>query len=170
MKTYNASDLFDLKVNGNFPLNCEFVPKNNLPLSVFKGPGIYYLDYKESLVYIGSFFGSKSNNNVLTQRWNKELATISMRGKHVTFNEKAIKALTACSSLVINNPKPKGDYLTSKLRIEFACKNWNEFKSESFLKDFNFYWFPYENINKTKKELNQLTNQLRNFYKPICNG
>jgi hypothetical protein len=170
MKTYKASDLFDIQISGTFPLDCEFVPNENLPIDLFKGPGIYFLEYKENLVYIGSFFGSNSNNNVLTQRWNKELATISMRGKHVTFNEKAIKSLSSCNSLVIKNPKPKGDYLTSKLRIEFACKNWNELKSESFLKDFKFYWLPYENIKKTKKELNQLTNQLRNFYKPLCNG
>ena len=37
--------------------------------------------------------------------------------------------------------------------------------------DFTFYWFPEEKgFNRTKKQLKVVTNQLREFYKPTCNG
>ncbi|MEN9999593.1 MAG: hypothetical protein RI922_2583 [Bacteroidota bacterium] len=171
MKTYKASDLFDIQISGTFPLDCEFLPKDNLPVDMFKGPGIFFLSFKGDLVYIGSFFGSKSNNNVLAQRVNKEIASISMRGKQVTFNQKALKALMNCQKFTIKNPKPKGDFVTSPLRIEFACNNWDSFQNDDFLKDFELCWLPFSNKkNKTKKELNELTNQLRSFYCPLCNG
>jgi hypothetical protein len=171
MKCFKASDLFDLKINGNFPLDCEFVPKDNIPTDEFKGPGIFFLSCKGDLVYIGSFYGSKSNNNVLALRVNKEIASISMRGKHVTFNQKALKALTNCQKFTINNPKPKGDFVTSPLRIEFACDNWDSFNNDDFLNDFKLCWLPFSNKNnKTKKELIELTNQLKSFYCPLCNG
>jgi hypothetical protein len=55
--------------------------------------------------------------------------------------------------------------------VEFADKNWNVFKTNDFLNDFDFYWFREDkNLNRTREELEKLTQELRKFYKPTCNG
>jgi hypothetical protein len=123
------------------------------------------------LVYIGSFFKSEQKNDVRIQRWKKELATISMRGWQTTMNESSNRALDISINLRNVVRKPKGDFQTSKKRIEFADLNWNEFSINIFLKDFTFHWFPEEkNLTRSKKQLEIVTNQLREFYKPTCNG
>jgi hypothetical protein len=172
MNFFPASELFEIKVQNNqvFPLNLEFEikPENS---GNFKGPGIYFLYYKNELVYIGSFFKSVQKNDVRIQRWKKELATISMRGWQTTMNATSNRALDNSINLRNVARKPKGDFLTSKKRIEFADLNWNEFSTNNFLKDFTFHWFPEEkNLTRSKKQLEILTNQLREFYKPTCNG
>ena len=41
----------------------------------------------------------------------------------------------------------------------------------NLLCDFTFFRFPEEKgLNRTKKQLKAVTNQLRKFYKPACNG
>lgn len=170
MKCFKASDLFDLKINGDFPLNIDFIVKSNETFN-FKGPGIYFIYYKTDLVYIGSFYYSISNNDVRTQRWKKEIATITMRGFQVTMNGASNSVLDKSKNLKQIIRRPKGDFLTSLKRVDFADKNWSEFKGASFLSDFNIYWFPEEKkLNRSKKQLEQTTIQLREFYKPTCNG
>ena len=62
-------------------------------------------------------------------------------------------------------------FQTSCKRVEFADKNWRSFKTNNFLKDFTFYWFREDkNLNRTREELEKLTQELRKFYKPTCNG
>lgn len=172
MNLFTASELFEVKEIDNqaFPLNLEFEIKTQ-NANNFKGPGIYFLYYKNELVYIGSFFKSVHKNDVKIQRWKKELATISMRGSQTTMNETSNKAIDNSINLRNIARKPKGDFQTSKKRIEFADLNWNEFSTNNFLKDFTFHWFPEEkNLARSKKQLEKLTNQLREFYKPSCNG
>ena len=169
---FSANQLFDLIVDTNavFPLNLEFIVKDKKPID-FSGPGIYFLYYKEELVYIGYFHSSKLSNDVRTQRWIKELASITMRGKQVTVNNTSIRALDNSTNLIQTLRQPKGDFLTSKKRVEFADKNWDSYKSNTFLCDFTFYWFKEEKgLNRTKKQLKEVTNKLREFYKPTCNG
>jgi predicted dithiol-disulfide oxidoreductase (DUF899 family) len=102
---------------------------------------------------------------------NKELATITMRGDQVTMNPTANKALDRSKNLQIVPRKPKGDFLTSKKRVEFADKNWSSLKTNDFLKDFQFYWFKEDKkLGRTKNELKTVTDQLIKFYKPTCNG
>ena len=172
MNLFTASDLFEVKETDNqaFPLNLEFEirPQNS---GNFKVPGIYFLYYKNELVYICSFFKSVQKNDVRIQRWTKELATISMRGWQTTMNDTSNKALDNSINLRNIYRKPKGDFLSSKKRIEFADLNWNELSTNIFLKDFTFHWFPEEkNLARPKKQLEILTKQLREFYKPRCNG
>jgi hypothetical protein len=169
---FKADEIFDLIVDTNavFPLNLDFVLKDKKPMD-FSGPGIYFLYYKEELVYIGYFHSSKLNNDVRTQRWIKELASITMRGKQVTVNSTSIKALDNSTNLIQTPRKPKGDFLTSKKRVEFADKSWISFQTNDFLCDFTFYWFKEEKgLNRIKSQLKLVTNQLRKFYKPTCNG
>jgi hypothetical protein len=169
---YSADEIFELSVDSQavFPLNLEFEIKDKKSPN-FLGPGMYFMYYKDELVYIGYFHSSKQDNDVRSQRWKKEIATITMRGKWVTVNPKVNQALDASANLTQTPRKPKGDFLTSKKRVEFADKNWNSFKSNNFLCDFTFYWFPEEKgLNRTKKQLKAVTNPLREFYKPTCNG
>jgi hypothetical protein len=153
-----------------FPLNLSFELYNNLH-SDFQGPGIFFVYYKTELIYIGFFYPSQKNRDVRKERMNKELAGITMRGKQVTMNATSNKALDQSANLQNIPRRPKGDFLTSPKRVRFADKNWSEFQNDNFLKDFTFYWFKEDKkLGRTKKELQEVTNHLINFYKPTCNG
>jgi hypothetical protein len=102
---------------------------------------------------------------------NKEVATITMRGKQITMNATSNRALDQSANLQNIPRRPQGDFLTSPKRVRFADKNWGEFQNDKFLKDFTFYWFKEnKKLGRTKKELQAVTKQLINFYKPTCNG
>jgi hypothetical protein len=169
---FRADELFQIKVDGNavFPLNLSYeVPSNSLP--EFQGPGIFFMYYKTELVYIGFFYPSQKGRDVRKERMNKELATISMRGSQVTMNPTSNTALDRSRNLQKAPRKPKGDFVTSKKRVEFADKNWNEFKTNDFLEDFKFYWFKEDKkLGRTRDDLKALSKHLINFYKPTCNG
>lgn len=170
---YNASDLFELEIDNfkTYPLNIDFKVNSIQRNDNFQGPGIYFIYHRIELIYIGFFYGSIKNNDVREQRWKKELATITMRGLQVTMNEASNVSLNKSHNLSQINRRPKGDFLTSKNRVEFADTNWDEFKHLSFLSDFTFYWFREDkNLNRTKKQLQRVTKELRDFYKPTCNG
>ena len=170
--TFSADSLFSIAQDTacTFPLNLDFT-LNHAKESRFSGPGIYFMYYYEELIYIGSFFPSGKNRDVRFERFNKELETITMRGKHVTLNNASIKALQQSTNLKSLIPKLKGDFLTSKKRIEFADKHWKEFQINDFLKAFTFHWFKKETGSRVdSKSLTHLKNQLIKFYKPTCNG
>ena len=170
--TFSADSLFSISQDTacTFPLNLDFT-LNHAKESRFSGPGIYFMYYYEELIYIGSFFPSGKNRDVRFERFNKELETITMRGKHVTFNNASIKALQQSTNLKSLIPKLKGDFQTSKKRVEFADKHWKELQTNDFLKAFTFYWFKKENGSRVdSKSLTHLKNQLIKFYKPTCNG
>jgi hypothetical protein len=94
-----------------------------------------------------------------------------MRGSQVTMNPTSNTALDRSKNLQKAPRKPKGDFVTSKKRVEFADKNWNEFKTNDFLEDFKFYWFKEDKkLGRTRDELKALSKHLINFYKPTCNG
>jgi hypothetical protein len=103
---------------------------------------------------------------------NKELLSITMRGKQIGFTQSSFDAHQNC----VNYPVFQGEisdngFLTSTNRVLFADKNWTSFQTNEFLGDFTFYWFKEEkNLNRTRVELEQVTNELRKFYKPTCNG
>jgi hypothetical protein len=53
---FNADDLFVLEedTNSTFPLNLDFIQNPKLTTD-FPGPGLYFLYFKDELVYIGFF-------------------------------------------------------------------------------------------------------------------
>lgn len=154
----------------NFPLNLCFELSQDLHPD-FQGPGIFFVYYKTELIYIGFFYPSQKNRDVRKERINKELATITMRGKQVTVNPTSNKALDQSSHLQNIPRRPQGDFLTSRNRVRFADENWSKFQKDNFLKDFSFYWFKEDKkLGRTRNELKAVTNQLINFYKPTCNG
>ena len=169
---FRADELFQISVDlqQNFPLNLSFELNNNSHLD-FQGPGIYFMYYKTELIYIGFFYPSQKNRDVRTERMNKELATITMRGKQVTMNVTSNKALDQSAHLQNIPRRPQGDFLTSPKRVRFADRNWSEFQHIDFLKHFSFYWFKEDKkLGRTRNELKAVTKQLINFFKPTCNG
>jgi hypothetical protein len=170
---FNANDLFILEedVNLLFPLNLEFRFNHKLPFNL-PGPSIYFTYFKDELIYIGYFFPNGNDRDARMERMKKEISTISMRGREVVFSQNAFDAHQQC----VNYPIFRGEisengFQTSVNRVNFADKNWDDFKTNNFLCDFSFYWFPEEkNLGRTRNELADLTNQLRKFYKPTCNG
>ena len=168
----NANDIFRITIDSNsvFPLNLSFELTDDSQPS-FQGPGIYFMYYKTELVYIGFFYPSQKNRDVRKERMLKEIATITMRGNKVVFSNNAFNAHQQC----VNYPIYQGEisdngFQTSKNRVEFTDKNWSEFQNNEFLNGFSFYWIKEDkNIGRTREELEQLTNQLREFYKPTCN-
>ncbi len=169
---FNADELFKIVVDSSaiFPLNLDFTLQGKSSMN-FPGQGIYYLYFKDELVYIGYFDPSEPNRDVKMERMSKELATITMRGRQVTMNEASNTALDKSLNLNTIPRKPQGDFLTSRKRVEFADTNWGDFKTNDFLCHFTFYWFPEEkNLGNTRDELEHVINQLRKFYKPTCNG
>jgi hypothetical protein len=170
---FKADEIFDLIVDTNavFPLNLDFVLKDKKSQD-FSGPGIYFLYYKEELVYIGYFFPNEQTRDVRYERMNKEIASISMRGREVVFSQNAFDAHQQCSKYpIFQGEISVNGFQTSVKRIEFADENWNSFQAIDFLCDFTFYWFKEEkNLNRSREELEHVTKQLRKFYKPTCNG
>ena len=121
-----AEEHFNIIVDSQqpFPLNLCLELSQDLHPD-FQGPGIFFLYYKTELIYIGFFYPSQKNSDVRKERMNKELATITMRGKQVTMNITSNRALDQSTHLQNIPRKPKGDFLTSRKRVEYADKNWN---------------------------------------------
>ena len=170
---YSADEIFELSVDSKavFPLNLEFEIKDKKSPNI-PGPGLYFLYFKDELVYIGFFYPDGDKRDARIERMKKEIVTISMRGREVVFTQTASDSHKQC----VNYPIFQGEisqngFQTSVNRVNFADKNWDDFKTNNFLCDFSFYWFPEEkNLGRTRNELADLTNQLRKFYKPTCNG
>ena len=80
MKSCNASELFNLQINGSFPLNCQFMPKTPIP-SEFESAGIYMLFFDQEIIYIGL-----ADNQPALERIQMQLSTITLRGSTVFFN------------------------------------------------------------------------------------
>lgn len=173
MKVYRASDLFEVTHSGSFPLDVEFVLKNSFksdPELLIKG--IYAMAFKDELLYIGSYSGT---GNVAQVRWQNELQTHSMRGLNVGFTSKAWETLKSTQNLKSTGFIQRGDtgYLASAKRVLFAEENWHLLSQNpnKWLSCFSFCWMQVPpKLNRSKKELETLTNQLRKFYKPRCNG
>lgn len=174
MKSYCASDLFEVFNSGNFPLDVDFVLKSKFisDADLFSR-GIYSMAFKDELLYIGSYSGS---GNVAEVRWQNELQTHSMRGFNVGFTPAAWRTLQGTQDLQSANfPSRVEDtgYLTSAKRVLFAQENWCLLSQnpDNWLSHFSFCWMPVPpKLKRSKKELETLTNQLRKFYKPRCNG
>ena len=174
MKNYIASDLFDISIMGDFPLDIAFVLKNKfLEDEILKSNGVYTITYKGELLYIGSYSG---DGNVADVRWQNELQTHSLRGCNVGFTPAAWNTLQGTQNLRLSNfPNKEEDtgYLTSAKRVIFAEENWNLLAEtpEKWLSYFSFCWMPLPSkLNKSKKEIEELTDILRKFYNPRCNG
>lgn len=165
----NAADIFDIK--NTTPMygmpsfsNLEFSRK----ISEIKGCGIYLIFYKQKLIYIGKFRGSKSNafeGSIFSARWNRHLQTLTLRGNKISItqniinerlNETLFNKLRQCDPQVLS--KDKG-FIVPSNRLKFANLYWETFQQNKYdwLNDFEF---SYVQFNPEKWQ-NYNTNQLR---------
>lgn len=168
MKTYGASELFDLQINGDFPLNCQFVPKTTNPPALDR-PGIYMLFFDQKIIYIGL-----ADKEEAVLRLRKQLSTITLRGNNVSFND-ACKGTIQSSSILSrqfsqamnqNNTR----FETSANRIQFSEANWDLFSqlNQDILSRFVIVWFQQ---NECQDEtLLEIRNRWVRDLMPICNG
>ena len=169
MKSYKANELFQLTESGDFPLNCQFVPKTPSP-SALDMPGIYMLFFDQEIVYIGL-----ADNQPALERIQMQLSTITLRGETIFFNPCSQIAVrnaptlnTVFNPLILN--KNANGPETSVKRVNFAVSKWNLFSrmDENILKRFVIVWFPE---NECQEEtLVEIRNRWVMDLMPICNG
>jgi hypothetical protein len=162
---FKADEIFDLSVNTNavFPLNLELVPKKNLA-SKLNNSGIYFLTYKDELIYIG--YAVKED---AISRMKKQLEGITLRGKNLVFNDLCQETIQ--KSNILNSffsdaiLAQKKSVETSPKRIFFAENHWKDFAflDQYILSNFVFHWFPMD--SDIKEKCAQLKKQLL----PRCN-
>jgi hypothetical protein len=162
MHVYNATELFDLHISGCFPLDIDFKSKS-IPAEL-NASGNYLLFFDKELIYCG--FAEKERAIV---RFEKQLATISLRGVNVSFNETGKKYFTTTFLNTIYSTALKQNekgFETSIKRIIFAEKNWQYFRDfdNKTLERFVFVWMPSNN------NLSEIKTELIQKLKPICNG
>jgi hypothetical protein len=168
MKSYKANEIFQLTESGDFPLNCQFVPKTPSP-PAFDMPGIYMLFFDQEIVYIGL-----ADNQPALERIKKQLSTITLRGNKVSFND-AGKAIVQSSTILssqftraINQNNAR--FETSPNRVKFAASKWELFSrmNDEIFSRFLIVWFPE---NECQEEtLLEIRNRWVRDLMPICNG
>jgi hypothetical protein len=162
---YNAADIFEIQVDskGVFPLNLEFVPKKNL-IPIFDNSGIYFLTYKDELIYIG--YAVKED---VISRMKKQLEGITLRGKNLAFKKPSKQTIRKSS--LLNSffsdaiLAQKKSVETSPKRILFAEQHWKNFAflDETILRNFIFHWFP------TDSNVEEKCSELKKILRPRCN-
>jgi hypothetical protein len=165
-------------------LNWKFRPKLRIC-----GAGVYALFYKSQLAYVGSYRGKKSSpfgGNVAKDRWWTHLASLTMRGHRISMRESMredipIETLNSTFQCVLKNPpkalhKPVG-CVTSKNRILFANRFWEDFQREnhsSVIAEFYFSYARYtsnifKSTNHLRDSIAKVEEQLIDELKPPCN-
>jgi len=153
----NILKLFDIKSNNKkYPLNFDFIvrDKKNKNLS---SNGIYFITEKivNKIVYIGIMLSKdlKSKNYVHTNRFNKHLETLTLRGSNVGIKAKINSWFSKCNKInhqlysLKNNIPNKDTGTTSDLnRVSYANLNWDKFSNNNNLNEiisnhFNLYYF-----------------------------
>lgn len=162
---FPADELFQVSVDANavFPLNLKFSAKEPNK-SELQGSGIFFMTYKDELIYIG--FADRQD---ALDRMNRQLETITLRGLGVAFNERDEN--TILNSVVLrpffNNDMlgKRNGYVSSQRRVLFAENHWRDFAffDECILKNFSFDWFP------VASDVEQKCNQLKKKFHPRCN-
>jgi hypothetical protein len=161
---YSADEIFELSVDSKavFPLNLEFAKRKEFPK--FKDTGIFFLAYKDELIYIGY---SVKEDAILRMR--KQLEGITLRGKNLIFNDSCILVIQNSKTLnpffpasILNQQKSTE---TSLKRILFAEQHWKDFVflDQYILRNFIFHWFPLD--SDVAKKCDELKQQLL----PRCN-
>jgi hypothetical protein len=160
-----ADELFDLieDTNAVFPLNLEFVKRKDFPK--IENSGIYFLTYKDELIYIG--YAVKED---AISRMRKQLEGITLRGKNLAFKKPSKQ--TILKSTILNSffsdalLAQKKSVETSPKRILFAEQHWKDFAflDPYILSNFVFHWFPMESDIKEKCA------ELKNHLLPRCNN
>ncbi len=186
--TKNVSEIICVEPHSSseFPFNLRF--RVNEKVDAIKGPCIYLIFHKNSLIYIGSYKPNHNKANLAKDRIWTHIASITMRGHRVTLskdlNEPKFKDGKPKNELykylekVFRNlrgehSKRLGDRgcKTTKRRAEFAIKNWQSFRREFKGHD----WVPISEFELvvyklcSSHNITVLEKSLINKYSPACN-
>ena len=184
--TKNVSEIIcvETHLGKEFPLNLKFRAKEVNPI---KGPCIYLIFHKNSLIYIGSYKPNHNKANLVKDRIWTHIASITMRGHRVTLPKSLHipeytdgKYASDFYRNLENITKTKrqkrarlGDKgcKTSKKRVEYAALNW-----QSFRRDIDGYdWLPLSDFELVTYQLSSvrgitdLEKELIKKYSPFCN-
>jgi hypothetical protein len=162
---FNAADVFAIHVDPQqaFPLNLEFVPNKNLAAKL-NNSGIYFLTYKDELIYIG--YAIKED---AISRMKKQLEGMTLRGKNLAFkkpSKQTIRKSNILNSFFLDAIlAQKKSVETSPKRILFAEQHWKDFAflDSTILRNFVFHWFP------TDTNVEEKCAQLKKEFRPRCN-
>ena len=203
-----ASDLFECKKHDNgvfqnskkkenrieqckFPFDIAFDPIPQKEKKIFHGSGIYMIEFNDKIIYIGKF-RPFNKGNIISTRWRAHLETITNRGIHVGGFEKdhrngkkreilanMIGVEKDLKQLLKGRKRDTGT-VTSVKRLEFAKKNWKEFKKEVPLEKFNFHYYQLNHFSSFKEKSSEkelygdLVSLIEEFllikYSPDCNS
>jgi hypothetical protein len=138
---------------------------------LFQGPGIYWVTFKDELIYIGSY--SSVYPNLISDRWVKHIQTFTNRGYRLGFNAATKKELIP-NELKFFFDRDYYRYcdtgtVTSLERLSFASRNFDEFKSSDggkIIEKFRFYYCRLDSALAAKEIESGLIEELR----PICNS
>ena len=167
---FNANSIFRMdRTDSSFPLDLNFI-KDEQTLELHD-LGYFYLTYNKELIYIGI---SEGNEDVIEARFKKQLESISLRSRGISFSQVSWDAIQNCANLVsdfheIQKPSAKGCE-TSVNKVIFANKKWEDFRvlHDSNLLNFDFYWV--STPEATVDEVRMIVDQLKKLLKPKCNG
>jgi hypothetical protein len=169
MQSYKANEIIQLTESGDFPLNCQFLPKTPSPPELGM-TGIYMLFFDQEIIYVG--FADKQP---ALERIQMQLSTITLRGETVFFNSGSQLAVKKSVTLnAVFNPKILDKNVngaeTSVNRVKFAASKWVLFSrlNEEILSRFVIVWFP--NNECQDKTLLEIKNRWARDLMPICNG
>ena len=180
MNKYLASELFCVEEKTSFfPLNLKFALSSKIPKPEFEGAHVYSISFDEAIIFIGYCFNDKQND-IRKSRWSKQLESILFRGYRVGLNSKSLIEVEKALKHKLNqrdraNIKfKKTDVMTSKNRLIFANKHWNEIKlldakNELFLKRISFQIEDSSGLN-SRKDFEYKVKELIKQIKPCCNG
>lgn len=201
---YGACDLFTVEevlppsrelAFMNLSFKSQLCDRENL-----KGAGLYGIFFDDgnspakSLIYVGLFHNGKKGSgtpfggNILRARWEKHIATCSMRG-----NKVGISSRTARSLLALQDDHPLramsalsvADIIVrdqgcnaGENRVFFARENWaslGDADGNSILSRFSFSYvrltagLAHENDDDIRSVIRSAENRLKRAFAPICN-
>lgn len=183
LKSYRASDYFEIKKNTQKSyLNLSFKSKNNLKVP---GPGVYCIEFKGQIVYVGKFQGSKdslSGGDIFSDRWCRHLQTLTGRGERLSISKNVFNKLKVSYPFIekiLNDQridtltKDKGNH-SSFNRARFALGNVFHLSDSEILDEFCFYYFHFDSIalgglEEGRSFISSLENHLLGQVTPVCN-
>ncbi len=154
---------FEDKIKGNLSWGQQKYEKT------FKGPGIYVITFDKKVIYIGSYSSTKPN--IINDRWERHIATMTNRGYRIGFNAKT-KENRIPKNFKRDFDKQNFRYgdtgtVTTIERLKFASLHFRTFRTldyDSLINNFKFY---YKKLEKNNQKI--LESKLIQYFEPTCN-
>jgi hypothetical protein len=149
------------------------------------GFGIYFIEHKKCVVYIGKFQGTKvklEGGNIFSIRWSRHLQSITGRGNKLSLGKRAFHKLSEDFPEI---KRLKTDYSGETLhkdrgnqssinRMRFALENLFELPPDQILNDITFQYVRFnsanfDNVHSGRLFVSSLEEHLLSLYQPQCN-